>query len=143
MSFGLKNSGATYQRMATTLFNDMMHKEVEVYVDDMMVKSETREGHFMALEKFLQQVNKYSLRLNPIKCIFEVTSGTLLGHIVGSSGIEVDPRKIKAITEIPTPKTEREIRPFLEKIRYVSRFIAKMTSVYEPFFKLLQKNQPV
>ena len=56
MPFGLKNIGATYQRAATALFHDMMHKEVEVYVDDMMVKSETREGHFEALDKFLARL---------------------------------------------------------------------------------------
>ena len=67
MHFGLKNTGATYQRVATALFHDMMHKEVEVYVDDMMVKSETREGHFKALDKFLARLEKYNLRLNPKK----------------------------------------------------------------------------
>ena len=61
MPFGLKNAGATYQRAATALFHDMMHKEVEVYVDDMMVKSETREGHFEALDKFLKRLKKYNL----------------------------------------------------------------------------------
>ena len=73
MPFGLKNAGATYQQMATTLFHDLMHKEVEVYVDDMMIKSETREGHLLALEKFLHRVDKYNLRLNPKKCVFRVT----------------------------------------------------------------------
>ena len=65
MPFGLKNVGATYQRVVTALFHDMMHKEVEVYVDDMMVKSEIREGHFKALDKFLARLEKYNLRLNP------------------------------------------------------------------------------
>ena len=65
--FGLKNTGATYQRMATTMCHDMIHKEVEVYINDMMVKSETREGHLIALEKFLRRVKLYSLRLNPKK----------------------------------------------------------------------------
>ena len=102
MPFGLKNAGATYQQMATTLFHDLMHKEVEIYVDDMMIKSETREGHLLALEKFLHRVDKYDLRLNPKKCVFGVTSGTLLGHIVGARGIEVDPEKIKAIIEMVT-----------------------------------------
>ena len=69
MPFGLKNAGATYQRAATTLFHDMMHKEVEVYVDDMMVKLKIREGHFEALDKYLARLEKYNLRLNP-KCIF-------------------------------------------------------------------------
>ena len=53
--------------MATTLFHDLMHKEVEVYVDDVMIKSETREGHLLALEKFLNRVDQYNLRLNPKK----------------------------------------------------------------------------
>ena len=87
MPFGLKNAGATYQRATTALFHDMMHKEVEVYVDDMMVKSEIREGHFEALDKFLTRLGKYNLRLNPKKCVFGVTSGKLLGHIVSKRGI--------------------------------------------------------
>ena len=69
MPFGLKNAGATYQRAVTALFHDMMHKEVEVYVDDMMVKSEMREGHFEALDKFLARLEKYNLRLNLKKCL--------------------------------------------------------------------------
>ena len=64
------------------MFHDMIHKEVEVYVDDMMVKLETREGHPTTLEKFLIKVEKYSLRLNPKKCIFGVTSRKMLGYIV-------------------------------------------------------------
>ena len=82
MPFGLKNIGATYQRMSTVLLRDMIHKKIEVYVDDMMVKSPTREGHFEALDKFLARAEKYNLRLNPKKCIFGVTSEKLLGHIV-------------------------------------------------------------
>ena len=116
MPFGLKNAGATYQRAATALFHDMMHKEVEVYVDDMMVKSETREGHFKASDKFLARLKKYNLRLNPKKCVFGVTSGKLLGHIVSERGIEVDPNKIKAIQEMPVPKTEKEVRGFIGKL---------------------------
>ena len=97
MPFGLKNVGATYQRAATALCHDMMHKEIEVYVDDMMVKPEIREGYFEALDKFLARLEKYNLRLNPKKCVFGVTSKKLLEHIVSERGIEVDPDKIKAI----------------------------------------------
>ena len=109
MPFGLKNAGATYQRAATALFHDMMHKKVEVYVDDMMIKSETREGHFEALDKFLARLEKNNLRLNLKKCVFGVTLGKLLGHIVNEKGIEVDPDKIKAIQEMPIPKTEKDV----------------------------------
>ena len=73
MPFGLKNVGATYQRVATTLLHDLIHKEVEVYVDDMIVKSKDREGHIPALRKFLERVQFYKLQLNPKKCTFGIT----------------------------------------------------------------------
>ena len=82
MPFGLKNADVTYQRMVTTIFYDMIHKEVEVYIDDMMVKSQIREGYPITLEKFLKTVEKYYLRLNPKKCVSEVTSGKILEYIV-------------------------------------------------------------
>ena len=78
-----------------------------------MVKSTTREGHFAALNKFLVRAEKYNLRLNPKKCVFKVTSGKLLGHIVSQKGIEVDPDKVKAIRKMSAPRTEKEIRGFI------------------------------
>ena len=72
--------------MATTLLHAMIYKEIEVYVDDMMVKSTTREGHFAALDKFLARAEKYNLRFNSKKCIFGVTFGKLLRHIVSQKG---------------------------------------------------------
>ena len=82
MPFGLKNAGATYQRAATTLLHDLIHKEVEVYVDDLIVKSKDREGHILALRKFFERIQFYKLQLNPKKCTFDVTSGKLLGFMV-------------------------------------------------------------
>ena len=82
MPFGLKNVGVTYQRAVTTLLQDLIHKEVEVYVDDMIVKSKDREGHIPALRKFFERIRFYKLQLNPKKCTFGVTSGKLLGFMV-------------------------------------------------------------
>ena len=113
MSFGLKNVGATYQRMATTLLHDMMHNEVEVYVDDMIVKSKDRGSHTTNLRKFFERIKEYILRLNPQKCTFGVTTKKLLGFLVSDRGIEVDSSKIKAILELLPPKSEKEIRSFL------------------------------
>ena len=128
---------------SSNLFHDMMHKELEVYVDDMMVKSEMREWHFEALDKFLARLKKYNLRLNPKKCVFGVTSRKLLGHIVSERGIEVDTEKIKAIQEMPVPKTEKDVQGYIGKLQYISRFIAKFTMICDPVFKLLRKNQPI
>ena len=90
MLFGLKNARATYQRMAIALLHDMMHNEVEVYVDDMIVKSKDRENHTTNLRKFFERIKGYRLRLNPQKCTFGVIARKLLGFLVSDRGIEVD-----------------------------------------------------
>ena len=105
MPFGLKNAGATYQRMATALLHDMMHNEVEVYYD-MIVKSKDREGHITNSRKFFKRIKEYKLRLNPQKCTFRVTSGKLLGFLVSDKGIEVDLLMIMAILDMLPPKRE-------------------------------------
>ena len=142
MSFGLKNANATYQHAATTFLHDLIHKEVEFYVDDMIVKSKNCERHIPTLRKFFQRIQLYKLRLNPKKCTFGVTSIMLLGFIVCQRGIEVDPNKIKAIMKMKLPKTENVIRGFLGRIQYISRFIAQLTMTCEPLFRLLKKEVP-
>ena len=111
MPFGLKNVSATFQRVAPTLLYDLIHKEVEVYVDDMIVKSKDCEEHMLALRKFFERI-----RLNPKKCTFWVPSGKLLGFIVSQRGIEVNPDKIKAIVEMKPPRTGKKTRGFLGRI---------------------------
>ena len=101
MLIQLKNAGATYQRMAIALLHDMMHNEVEVYVDDMIVKSKDRGGHIINLMKFFERIKEYRLRLNIQKCTFGVIVGKLLGFLVSDKGIEVDVSKIKAILDKP------------------------------------------
>uniref|UniRef100_A0A2N9ELA1 Uncharacterized protein n=1 Tax=Fagus sylvatica TaxID=28930 RepID=A0A2N9ELA1_FAGSY len=91
--------GATYQRAMVTLFHDMIHHEIEVYVDDMIAKSRTAQDHLTDLRKLFQRLKKYQLRLNPNKCAFGVTSGKLLGFIVSGRGIEIDPAKLTATCE--------------------------------------------
>ena len=140
MAFGLKNAGATFQRASTTLLHDMIHKEVEVYVDDMIIKSRDREGHVPALRKFFHRIRQYQMRLNPQKCVFGVTKGKVLGFMVSQEGIEVDPAKVKAILEMPPPRTEKEIRGFLGRLQFISRFISQLTMTCEPIFKLLKKD---
>ena len=98
----------------------------------MIVKSKNREGHTLALRKFFERIQFYKLRLNPKK----------LGFIISQRGIEVDPNKIKAIIEMKPPKIEKEIRGFLGRIQYISRFIAQLTMTCEPIFQLLKKEVP-
>ncbi|RVX00526.1 Transposon Ty3-I Gag-Pol polyprotein [Vitis vinifera] len=121
---------ATYQRAATTLFHDMMHRDVEVYVDDMIVKSRDRPDHLTALERFFERIRQFRLRLNPKKCTFRVTFGKLLGYMVNERDIEVDPDKIRAILDMPAPRTEREVRGFLGRLQYISRFITRLIDIF-------------
>ncbi|XP_077228517.1 uncharacterized protein LOC143861474 [Tasmannia lanceolata] len=124
MPFSLKNAGATYQRATTTFLHDLIHKEVDVYVDDMIVNAKTRADHIQTLRRFFERIAKYKLRLNPNN----------------HRGIKVDPAKVKAIQEMLSPKTEKEIRGFLGKVQHLSGFITQLTSTCEPIFKLLKKN---
>ncbi|PKI49825.1 hypothetical protein CRG98_029802, partial [Punica granatum] len=100
--------GATYQRPMVMLFHDMMHKEIKVYVDDMIAKSKEGEDHLVNLRRLFELLKKYKLRLNPAKCTFGAKSGKLLGFVVSERDIEVDPDKVKAIRELPPPSTVRE-----------------------------------
>ena len=94
MPFGLKNVGATYQRAMVTLFHDMMHKEIEVYVDDMIAKSQEEEEHITNLKKLFERLRKFQLKLNPAKCTFGAIFEKLLGFVVSKKGIEIDPNKV-------------------------------------------------
>ncbi|XP_070007434.1 uncharacterized protein [Nicotiana sylvestris] len=143
MPFGLKNAGETYMRAMTTIFHDMMHKEIEVYVDDVIIKSKTQADHVCDLKKFFERLLRYDLKLNPTKCTFGVPSGKLLGFIVSRRGIELDPSKIKSIRDLPPPKNKKEVMSLLARLNYISRFIAQLTTTCEPIFKLLKKDVAV
>ena len=134
ISFGLKNAGVTYQQAMVTLFHDKMNKEIKVYMDDMITKSEIEEEHLVNLRKLFERLRKYQLRLNLAKCIFRVKSGKLLGFVVSQKGIEVDPKKVKAILEMPEPCTEKEVRGFLGRLNYIARFISQLIATCEPLF---------
>ena len=83
------------------------------------------------------------MKLNPNKCTFGVRSGKLLGFVVSDKGIQVDPTKVKAIQEMPAPRTEKEVRGFWGRLNYIARFISHLTTTCEPIFKLLKKDQVV
>ena len=86
----------------------MIHRDVEVYVDDMIVKSQDKADHLAALERFFERIRQFRLRLNPNKCTFGVTFGKLLGYMVNERGIEANPDKIRAIIDMLESRTERD-----------------------------------
>ena len=108
----------------------------------MIAKSQTEDEHLINLRKLFGRLRKYQLKLNPAKCTFGVKLGKL-GFIVSQKGIEIDPKKVKAILEIPEPRTEKQVRGFLGRLNYIARVISQLTPTCEPIFKLLRKNQAV
>ena len=138
MSFGLKNAGATYQRAMMAIFHDMMHDCMEVYVDDILVKSKTREGHFEALKRVLSKARQYQLKVNPKKCVFGVIAGKLLGFIISKRGIEVDPQKARAIAQMPPPRNIKELRRLIGRLQFIRRFISQHVNRCKPFYELLK-----
>ncbi|KAG7552776.1 Ribonuclease H-like superfamily [Arabidopsis thaliana x Arabidopsis arenosa] len=139
MPFGLKNAGATYQRLVNKMFADQLGRTVEVYIDDMLVKSLVAADHVQHLSRCFDVLNEYNMKLNPAKCTFGVTSGEFLGYMVTKRGIEANPKQIRAILELPSPKNAREVQGLTGRIAALNRFIARSTDKCLPFYNLLKR----
>ncbi|KAI5351522.1 hypothetical protein L3X38_004413 [Prunus dulcis] len=138
MPFGLKNAGATYQRLVNKIFAGYIGNIMEVYVDDMLVKSRTAEDHLQNLSIMFGILKEYRMRLNPKKCAFGVSSGKFLGFMISQRGIEANPEKIKAIIDMERPKTTKDIQSLTGRVAALTRFISKATDKCVPFFKALK-----
>ncbi|KAI5343268.1 hypothetical protein L3X38_011144 [Prunus dulcis] len=138
MPFGLKNAGATYQRLVNHLFAPLIGNTMEVYVDDMLVKSRTADQHIPNLSAMFTILKQYKMRLNPTKCAFGVASGKFLGFMISQRGIEANPEKIQAILDMTIPKTVKDIQSLTGRVAALTRFISKATDRCAPFFKALK-----
>ncbi|RVW59017.1 Retrovirus-related Pol polyprotein from transposon 17.6 [Vitis vinifera] len=116
MPFGLKNAGATYQRLMTKIFKPLIGHTVEVYIDDIVVKSKTRDEHVLHLQEVFHLLRKYGMKLNPSKCTFGVSAGKFLGFMVTQRGIEVSPDQVKAVIETPPPRSKKELQRLTGKL---------------------------
>ncbi|XP_075649665.1 uncharacterized protein LOC142620132 [Castanea sativa] len=128
-----------WRRLRSSPLGEHTATKVEVYVDDVIVKSKNRGDHMLALRKFFERIKHYKLQLNPKKCTFGVTSGKLLGFMVSNRGMDVDPEKVKAITEMKSPKTKKEIRGFLGRIQYISRIYSSIDYYLRAHFQIAQE----
>ena len=115
MPFGLKNVGSTYQRMMTRMFESLLGKNIEIYIDDMVVKSKVVSEHLGDLQVIFEILRSYKLHLNVSKCSFGVGSGKFLGNMVTHKGIEVNPDQIKAINNLCTPRNPKEVQKLADR----------------------------
>ncbi|GAU41760.1 hypothetical protein TSUD_13610 [Trifolium subterraneum] len=139
MPFGLKNAGATYQRMMNKVFRGEIGDMLEVYMDDMIVKSHEEVDHTIHLRKVFEQARKVNMRFNPEKCTFGIQAGKFLGFYLTERGIEANPDKCRAFTEFPTPNNKKSIQTLNGMLTALSRFIAKSAQHALLLFKLLRK----
>ena len=113
---------------------------MEVYVDDMLVKSPTIEQHITDLADTFASLRQYNMRLNPEKCTFGVEDGKFLDFMVSQRGIEINPEKIQAILEMASPKSVKDIQRLAGRVAALNRFISRSTDKCLPFFKLLRNS---
>jgi len=139
MPFGLKNAGATYQRLMDRVFEKQIGRNLEVYVDDMVVKSEMFEQHLDDLAEIFSQLRLYNMRLNPAKCVFGVEGGKFLGFMLTHRGIEANPDKCEAISSMRSPINLKEVQRLVGRLISVSRFLPRMTEKICPIIKILKK----
>ena len=141
MPFGLKNAGATYQRLVTKMFRNEIGKSMEVYVDDMLVKRKLGVDHVSDLDKTFQILRHYKMKLNAAKCAFGISSSKFLGFMVNNRGIEANPEKIQALLNIKPPKNLKEMQILAGMIASLNRFISKCSDKCRPLFKDLKKTK--
>jgi hypothetical protein len=139
MAFGLKNGGATYKKCVHTVLEGQIRQNIEAYIDDIVVKSEKREDLLDDLKETFDNLRRFKMMLNPKKCVFDVSSGKLLGYMVSSRGIDANPKKVEAIENLQPPQTRKEIQKLADMMTALSRFISKLGERGMSFYKLLCK----
>ena len=139
MLFGLKNEGSTYQRMMTKMFESQLGKSIEVYIDDMVVKSKMVLEHVRDLGNIFEILRKHKLSLNASKCSFGVGSGKFLGYMVTHQGIEINSDQIKAINSLQPPRNPKEVQKLTGMAAALNRFISRSADGCKTFFLLMNK----
>ena len=122
------------------MFAPKIGRNVQVYVDDMLVKSQSEEDHLEDLRETFDTLRSYNLKLNPGKCAFRVTAGKFLGFLVSQRGIEANLDKIRAIIEMTPPRNVKEVQSLNGKVAALNRFVSRATDKCLPFFCTLKKS---
>ena len=142
MPFGLCNAPATFQRFMNDIFRDLLDVCVVVYLDDILVFSNTEEEHRLHLQQVLQRLRDHHLVAKPKKCLLGQPRIEFLGHVIGNGCLEMSSEKVKAIQQWKTPFcSQKEVRAFLGLASYYRRFIRNFAKVAAPISDLLQKDQ--
>jgi hypothetical protein len=119
--FWIKNAGATYQRAIKLIFHELLGIIVEVYIDDIVIKSASLDSHLANLCLAFEKMHQYGPKMNPLKCAFGVSAGNFLGFIIHEHGIEIDPKQVESMKKVKAPTCKRELQSFLGEVNYLRR----------------------
>ncbi|XP_057756348.1 uncharacterized protein LOC130975594 [Arachis stenosperma] len=139
MPFGLKNAGATYQRLMNRIFHDLIGKTVEVYVDDILAKTTRPDDLLNDLASVFASLRQHGMRLNPLKCAFAMEAGKFLGFMITQRGVEANPEKCQAILQMKSPGCIKDIQRLAGRLTSLSRFLGASATKALPFFNLMKK----
>lgn len=143
MPFGLKKSPATFQRLMRIALTGLINNfRCLVYIDDIIVTSDTLENHVKTLKEVFRRLSLHNLKLEPKKCFFLRREVIYLGQLITEDGLKPDPIKIKCVQDFPTPTSQKEVKSFLGLAGYYRRFIPDFSKIAYPIVKLLKKNAP-
>ena len=140
MPFGLINAGATFQRAMDYAFKDLKEKCIIIYMDDITIFSKNREDHILDLRKVFMRCRRFRVSLNPKKCIFGVTEGKLLEHVISEKGIMIDPERVEAISKLGMLGSKKELKSFFGKINFVRKLISAFAKIVKPMNDMLKKD---
>jgi hypothetical protein len=140
MPFGLKNAGATYQWMMQNCLGSQIGRNIQVYIDDVVITTRKEESLISDLAETFDNLNRYKLKLNPTKCSFGVSAGQLLGFLVSARGIEANPEKIQAILIMGKPIKLHDVQKLAGRVAALSRFVARLGEKALPFYALMKKS---
>jgi len=135
MPFGLKNPGATYQRLMDKILAPMIGQNVQTYVDDMVVTSEEKDQRIVDLEELSTMIVKYNKKLNPEKCVFRVGAGKFLGFLLTEKGIEANPDKWATIIGMRSPVSVKEVQQLIGRMTSLSLFMSASGDKGYPYFQ--------
>lgn len=141
MPFGLTNSPISFQTLMSNVLRGLNWKSVLVYVDDILIFSRSFDEHLTHLAQVFDRLNEANLKLQPAKCHFAVKEVKFLGHIISRQGVRVDSEKTAAVSEFPTPKTQKQVRSFLGMANYYRRFVQDFAKIATPLNSLLNKDK--
>ena len=138
MPFSLKNVRATYQRMVTKIFRSLLDNTMEAYIDDILMKSKECFDHTKHLQEVFEPLQRYGMKLNPLKCTLEVSSGKFFSFMVTQRGIEANPIQLKAIMDSQAPTSRKEVQQLTGRLAALGRFISHFIDRLKPFFITLR-----